>query len=352
MVVPKVSKIGGNMDNTNLLPEHHKNRDFFIADIFDNLPIKDDMASMEYPIFSLSTKPDRRDIHYQFGKSNIYIRPSSYGLPTIFDKDILLYLSSILMAELNKGIIPSKKIRLSIHDLMVTVNRKISGRGYTQIKEAFNRLASVYIETNIKTNDIEIQEGFGVLDSWRIIKGSKDKDRMIEVEVTVSDWFYNSLLGREVLTIHRDYFRLRKPLERRLYEIARKHCGNQHRWTISLSALHKKTGSRSEEKKFRFAVREIASTHPLLNYAMVLDKHDNVNFINQEAIKIPPSLDSIINKVREDTLLKCKNIAREARLDYHDILQQFRNHLGKNGTPEKINGALVGFFKHKAKKGS
>ena len=41
---------------------------------------------------------------------------------------------------------------------------------------------------------------------------------MVEVEATVSDWFYNALLGREVLTISRDYFRLRKPLERRLYE--------------------------------------------------------------------------------------------------------------------------------------
>ncbi|MCA9184408.1 MAG: replication initiator protein A [Pirellulaceae bacterium] len=28
-----------------------------------------------------------------------------------------------------------------------------------------------------------------------------------------------------MLTLHRDYFRLRKPLERRVYEIARKHCG-------------------------------------------------------------------------------------------------------------------------------
>jgi len=26
--------------------------------------------------------------------------------------------------------------------------------------------------------------------------------------------------------ISNDYFRLRRPLERRLYEIARKHCGN------------------------------------------------------------------------------------------------------------------------------
>ena len=46
---------------------------------------------------------------------------------------------------------------------------------------------------------------------------------MISVKVSLSDWMYNAVLGHEVLTLHRDYFRLRKPLERRVYEIARKH---------------------------------------------------------------------------------------------------------------------------------
>ena len=33
--------------------------------------------------------------------------------------------------------------------------------------------------------------------------------------------------SNEVVTISNDYFRLRRPLERRLYEIGRKHCGGQ-----------------------------------------------------------------------------------------------------------------------------
>jgi len=35
-----------------LLPIWHPNQDFFICDILDAIP-KDDMASMEHPIFSL-----------------------------------------------------------------------------------------------------------------------------------------------------------------------------------------------------------------------------------------------------------------------------------------------------------
>src|SRR3546814_14372419 len=53
---------------------------------------------------------------------------------------------------------------------------------------------------------------------------------MSEIKVTHSDWLFKMVEGRSVLTLHRDYFRLRKPLERRIYELARKHCGAQEKW--------------------------------------------------------------------------------------------------------------------------
>lgn len=47
-----------------LLPQRHPNHDLFICDVLDAIP-KDDMASMEHPIFSLSTKPDTRVLRYE-----------------------------------------------------------------------------------------------------------------------------------------------------------------------------------------------------------------------------------------------------------------------------------------------
>ena len=58
----------------------------------------------------------------------------------------------------------------------------------------------------------------------------------------LSDWVFNAIRAREILTLHRDYFRLRKPIERRVYEIARKHCGQQDEWKIGLVTLLKKIG--------------------------------------------------------------------------------------------------------------
>ena len=48
-------------------------------------------------------------------------------------------------------------------------------------------------------------------------------------------------------------------LERRIYELARKHCGRQASWSISLDTLLKKSGSQSSIKRFRQHVKEIAA---------------------------------------------------------------------------------------------
>jgi len=93
----------------------------------------------------------------------------------------------------------------------------------------------------------------------------------VAMEINLSEWLYNAILGREVLTISRDYFRLRKGLERRLYELARKHCGQQTRWKVSVELLHKKSGSASPLKEFRRTLREIATSDHLPDYRLVYD---------------------------------------------------------------------------------
>jgi hypothetical protein len=99
---------------------------------------------------------------------------------------------------------------------------------------------------------------------------------MILVTVTLSDWIYRSVISRSVLTLHRDYFRLRKPLERRVYEIARKHCGRQAEWRIGLETLLKKSGSTSPRRVFRKMIRDIATGDGLPDYTLELAEGDVV----------------------------------------------------------------------------
>ena len=232
-----------------LLPDRMQQADFFVCDIFDAAP-KGDMASMEHPVFSISTKPDLNERHYENGRAFVKVTPSIKGLATVHDRDILIFCISQIVAALNDGREVSQMLRFRAFDLLTATNRGTDGRGYEQLRAAFERLAGTRIETNVTTGSVEVLDGFGLIDRYRIVRETRD-GRMQEVEVKLSDWVFNAVKSHEVLTLHRNYFRLRKPLERRLYEIGRKHCGAQSEWGISLEKLKYKCGSHSTDKEFK-----------------------------------------------------------------------------------------------------
>ena len=139
------------------------------------------------------------------------------------------------------------------------------------------------ITTNLPTGGVVPHaSAFGLIGDWEIIPVA-NSSRMAEIKINVSNWLYNAATTKEVLTLHRDYFRLRKPLERRIYELARKHCGQQDTWLISLrEILKKKTGSASSDKEFRRLVSEICEENLIHNhipdYTLSLEGN-NVDFI-------------------------------------------------------------------------
>jgi plasmid replication initiation protein len=282
---PKVS------GDSNLLPDRHPVRDFFVADVLD-WALKADRHTMEHPMFSLSKTPDRKERHYEHQGRTVTVIPSSRGIATIWDKDIVLYCISVLVDGLNRGQKNiSRTVRLKAYDLLVSTNRSTGGDHYKRLEAAFDRLAGTRIKTNITTNGVRVREGFGLIDNWRIIERAPGDGRMVAVEVTLNEWLYNAILAREVLTLNRDYFRLDGGLERRIYELARKHCGNQAKWTIGIDLLHKKSGSAGPLKRFRELLKRIASSDTLPDYRMSYDASGNkVTFYTKDAKKLVQAL--------------------------------------------------------------
>ncbi len=272
-----------------LIRQRHPNRDFFLADLFD-YAMKDDGASMEAPIFTLATKPDLSIWTWtsKDGNKSIKVAPSVLGRATQFDKDVLIYVVSQLTEALNRGRedAQSRTVRFTVYDYLVTTNRGVGGADYKRLQEAFERLAGTRITTDIRTGGERVKEGFGIIDTWRIIEKSKEDERMVAVEITLSRWLYNAVQAFEVLTIHPDYFRLRKPLARRLYEIARKHCGHQTSWAIGLELLREKAGSKSTIKEFRRAVRAIEADDSLPEYRVVVGHDDKVTFYVRDSARL------------------------------------------------------------------
>lgn len=122
-----------------------------------------------------------------------------------------------------------------------------------------------------------------LVDSWRVIERDGD-DRMVAVEITLPDWLWRSIKAKHVLTLSRDYFRLRKPLDRRIYELARKHCGAQPRWRVSLATLHEKSGSTAPLRNFRGDIKKLAESNELPDYRVTFDgEADAVTFYARAA---------------------------------------------------------------------
>ena len=240
--------------------------DFFVCDILAAVP-KHDLASMEHPIFSLSTRPDRRILSYVHNDVEVTVTPSVKGRATIFDADILIFCISQLMAALNAGRATSRTLTLTAHDLLLATKRETSGDSYRRLRDAFERLAGTRITTNIATGEQETTTGFGLIESWEIVRKTRG-GRMVSVAVTLSEWLYRAVLSKSVLTLSRAYFDLRKPLERRLYELARKHCGRQPEWRVSVETLLKKSGSTSPRRVFRAMLREIIRADGLPDYSL------------------------------------------------------------------------------------
>ena len=151
------------------------------------------------------------------------------------------------------------------------------------MRDAFERLAGTRITTNIVTGDNEVTSGFGLIESWQIVRKTR-AGRMVSVSVTLSEWLYRAVLSKSVLTLNRDYFRLRKPLERRIYELARKHCGRQPDWRVSITTLLKKSGSASPRRVFRAMVREIIKADSLPDYELAEEAGDIIRVCRRAVV--------------------------------------------------------------------
>lgn len=172
-----------------------------MCDIFDAAP-KGDMASMEHPIFSVSTKPDFNKRSYEHGNAILRVSPSPNGLATVHDRDVLIYCISQIKAALNKGQKVSQVVHFKAYDLLVATNRGTDGRGYEQLKAAFKRLPGTQIETNIIMGGQSQWDAFSLMDRASIISECFD-GRMMDVEMRLSDWVCNAIRANEVLTLNR-----------------------------------------------------------------------------------------------------------------------------------------------------
>lgn len=324
--------------NLQLMPDRHPQHDLFICDVADAV-LKDIMPEMEHPFYSLSKKPETAIRRYEHNGNWLEITPSVKGLATIYDKDILIYCISQIMAKIKMGEPVSQRVRINSRELLMFTNRGTSGRDYMALAESLDRLGGTRIRTNIRSGDEEQSDIFGLVDAASIRRKHGLDGRMLWCEIKLSDWVFNAIKAKEVLTLHPEYFRLRKPLERRVYELARKHCGQQAKWSIGLDVLLKKTGSQSPEKHFRGMIKNLAEGDHLPDYHVKYNPDDDSVLFMNRGTMFPEQKPVWSGHLEPETYHDAKQVA--PGWDIHYLEREWREWITE--VPKHPDKAFIGF---------
>ena len=271
--------------NTDLKPIRHAQGDLFVCDITDVI-LKDDMASMEHPFYSLSKKPDREPRRYEHNGQWIEFRPSIKGLPTIYDKDLIIYAVSQLIAGMKEGRPISKNVKIDPYAFLVFTQRGVGGRDYDALSDSLDRIDGTRFRTNVLFNGTRTDEWMGIIDGAKM-ETDERTGKIRSLELKLSDMVIATVEKMEVLTLHPDYFRLSRPIERRVYEIARKSVGQGDSWSFLMPTLHKKSGSKGSLREFRRQMKPIIEKDFLPDYMVVYDDGaDRITFVNRKTMPL------------------------------------------------------------------
>ena len=240
----------------------------------EDLALKSDIYSLEFPFFAICKTPNYSTFVWisTCRTKTIEIQPSSRGRATMDDKRILVYACSLLMSGHNRGFNTCRSIRIDLRNYLQFIGRKtIGGKDISEVELALDRLAGTRIKTNVHDQKSRKTENFGILERWLLVE-RKDMGgiKSVMADVTISQMTYDTIMSYSVLTLSKNYPGM-PPLTRRIYEIARKHCGRKSMWKISMTCLQHKSGSESAAKAFARELRKIAANDKLAEFTIQID---------------------------------------------------------------------------------
>lgn len=329
-----------------LKKQKHPQGDLFVIDALD-VTLKDDLASMEHPFYSLSKNPVKEIATYEHCGKTIEFRPSFKGFPTIYDKDLIIYAISHLIAQTPIGEEPASTVEFDPYEFLIFTERSTGGRAYDALCDTVERLKGSYFKTNVEINGIIKDSWRGIVEGVDIETNSKNKKPM-KIRIKLSDMVLQTVKDRSVLTLNKDYFRLKKPIERRVYELARKHTGHQPSWLVNLNTLFVKSGSRGSLREFRRSIKELALSNHLPDYEITYSiDNDQVKFSPRSQFKKAyTQKNPLLPSLAPWAIEKAKpHLSRE--LSVYEAEIEWREHWAKTGhiELENHNAAFIGWCK-------
>jgi plasmid replication initiation protein len=246
--------------------------------------VKNDRNVMAYNFFRLTKESKPEPIAYNDGKVQISVKGED--IASMYDKDILVYIVSLMAAKVDRGEDVGRVFTFTAGDFFRIAGLS-DGRGsYERIEGAIERLQGTQIRTNIVTGGERTKEWFSWLDNAKVIyrqtgeidpETGQPKERMEKITVTLCEWLWRAIKMDDAKFNYDPKFFEMSPLEKRLYEIARAHCGKSG-FRMWMDKLQVRVGSEDTPRKFRMKLKRIADRkRPLPGYAFMLQDRDIQN---------------------------------------------------------------------------
>jgi plasmid replication initiation protein len=233
--------------------------------------VKNNRKVMFWNFFALSKDRVTELPVYDDGRVRIEVTGTKHGVANIYDKDVLIYLVSLMQDKLNRGEPVERRFTFTIHDFCRVVGIASSGTAYSRIEDALRRLQGTQIRTNIETGGQGSDAAFSWVGDYNInYRRGKDGEKVMKsVTVDLCEWLYRAVLrDGNMLTHPVAYFKL-SPMELRLYEIAR--SGPQDGFRMNLEKLRIKVGSSGDLKEFKRRIAALTKLrNPIPEYGIAL----------------------------------------------------------------------------------
>ncbi|EGG78581.1 replication initiator protein A [Gluconacetobacter entanii] len=217
---------------------------------------------MGRPFFPLGKTPRVIPVDYEARHASVTVSaPDGSGMATIWDADVLLWLTGQIVDALNHDLWVSRHVRFTPWRLFQDLGWATGANEYRRLHGALGRLAATTVATNIRNGADWREKPFTWISDVRI-------SREDGVALTLADWLMEAACDRSrVLSVDPAYFRLGGGLERWLYRLARRHAGRQKEgWCFDLADLHARSGSLTRRRDFAAKIRAIALARTVPGY--------------------------------------------------------------------------------------
>jgi plasmid replication initiation protein len=241
--------------------------------------IKNDIDIISMPLYSIEksrrTKPIQFDYRYSNGQHITFtVKGTSDGIATIYDKDLILFLHSLLIDKLNRNEPVSRLVEFTAHDFLKWANRGTGKADYQRLEAALRRLHGTVISGNFNAGEESMESGVHYIESFEFRRRNTKRGRVLKsIVVQLSTWTFAKLTeaGRYI-SMDRRYLDIQGGIERRLYEIATKHVGREKsRFEINLQSLHEWMGSQAPVRKLKAHIKRIIEEDSLPGYKLRIE---------------------------------------------------------------------------------